>query len=52
MKPSLVSTTPPVVSLIRCLNVIDQVYPSKELTWKEAVKFYKTGSIKLLQDLA
>lgn len=48
MKPALVSTTSPVVSLIRCLSVIDPVYPNSEIGWKEATKFYKTGSIKIL----
>ena len=52
MKPSLNSTVPPVVALIRCLNVVDSVYPQEISTWKEACKFYKQNPSKMLSDLS
>lgn len=52
MKPGLTSTVPPVISLIWCLHFVDQIYPNAEMTWKEAAKFYKNISQKLLADIA
>ena len=52
MKPALSSTVPPVISLIRCLHIIDPVYPNTDMQWKEATKFYKNIPQKLLADIA
>ena len=52
MKPALSSTVPPVISLIRCLHIVDSVYPNTDMTWKDAAKFYKSISQKLLADIA
>ena len=52
MKPSLISTVPPVVSILWCLHGIDSNYPEADVSWKEAAKFYKNSAQKLLADLA